>query len=46
MAEACEYRLFEPVNIGILIDMDLHQLLADRVNPTVLAMPSNQSPLP
>ena len=29
---------FEPVKIGILIDMDLNQLLADWIDPTILAI--------
>jgi len=29
---------FEPVKIGILIDMDLNQLLADWLDPTILAI--------
>jgi branched-chain amino acid transport system substrate-binding protein len=29
---------FEPVRIGILIDMDLNQLLADWIDPTILAI--------
>src|SRR3954452_2371967 len=29
---------FEPVKIGILIDMDLGQLLADWIDPTILAI--------
>ena len=29
---------FEPVKIGILIDMDLNQLLADWIDPTMLAI--------
>ena len=29
---------FEPVKIGILIDMDLDQLLADWIDPTILAI--------
>ncbi len=29
---------FEPVKIGILIDMDLNQLLADWIDPTILAV--------
>jgi branched-chain amino acid transport system substrate-binding protein len=29
---------FEPVKIGILIDMDLNQLLADWIDPTILAL--------
>ena len=29
---------FEPVKIGILIDMDLNQLLADWIDPTMLAL--------
>ena len=29
---------FEPVKIGILIDMDLGQLLADWIDPTILAL--------
>ena len=31
-------RPFEPVKIGILIDMDLNQLLADWIDPTILAI--------
>ncbi len=29
---------FEPVKIGVLIDMDLNQLLADWIDPTILAI--------
>ena len=29
---------FEPVKIGILVDMDLGQLLADWIDPTILAI--------
>src|SRR5215208_5786308 len=29
---------FEPVKIGVLIDMDLGQLLADWLDPTILAL--------
>ena len=29
---------FEPVKIGILVDMDLNQLLADWIDPTILAI--------
>jgi branched-chain amino acid transport system substrate-binding protein len=29
---------FEPVKIGVLIDMDLGQLLADWIDPTILAI--------
>jgi hypothetical protein len=29
---------FEPVKIGVLIDMDLGQLLADWIDPTMLAL--------
>ena len=29
---------FEPIKIGILIDMDLNQLLADWIDPTILAI--------
>ena len=29
---------FEPVKIGILVDMDLGQLLADWIDPTILAL--------
>ena len=37
---ACRPRAipFEPVKIGILIDMDLNQLLADWIDPTILAI--------
>ena len=29
---------FEPVKIGVLVDMDLGQLLADWIDPTILAI--------
>src|SRR3984893_3661416 len=29
---------FEPVKIGVLIDMDLNQILADWIDPTILAL--------
>ncbi len=29
---------FEPVKIGVLIDMDINQLLADWIDPTILAL--------
>jgi hypothetical protein len=48
VAEAFEYveRLFEPGNIGSLIDLDLNLLSADRISRTMVAMPSNQSSVP
>lgn len=30
--------VFEPVKVGILIDMDLNRLLPDRIDPTILAI--------